>query len=250
MRNFCFLLILSFEMVILGCTGKAGPEGPSGSSGTPATQSFQAFFQNGVYPTSGYAGELDTWLNGTAGSPQNALPYLEVNTGANYLSYGRILTKFDVSSLPTNITVIAAEVWLKLEAATSIGSAPVTIGLHNLASSTFSGCHWLGNATWTGTGTGTWNTCTGDLTNNQLGYINPTTMSTVAFSSSVNGTSSFYKWNVDPAVVQSWLTSATNNTGLIFKSEGEFGEGTSSVGFYPYNDSTAGNRPTLIISYK
>lgn len=250
MKKQILVSVLGTGIFIYGCTGQKGPAGPAGITGAPSPLTFQTSFQNGVYPNSSYSGELDTWLNGGSGSAMNASPYLEVNTGSGSGAYGRILTKFDVSFLPTNITVISAQLWLKLESATNVGSSPVTIGLHNLAVSTFSACHWLSNATWVSDGSGGWNLCTGDGSSGQEGYINPTTMSTVVLSSAVNGTSSFYKWNIDPSVVQSWLTSVVNNNGLILKSEGEFGEGTSSVGFYPYNDATAANHAVLIVTYQ
>jgi hypothetical protein len=233
----------------LGCTGKQGPAGPAGTNGATPPNNLESSFQNGVNPNSGYNGELDTWVSGESGASEDATPYLEVNTGASITNYARTLLNFNVSSLPTNATVISAQVWLKLESATTVGSSPVTIGLHNFAADTFSGCHWLEGATWFTTGGTGWNNCTGDASVSQLGYINPTTMSMVVFTSAVNGTSNVYKWDVSPSVVQSWLTSATNNIGLILKSEGEFGETTSSVGFYPYNAAT-GDSPLLIVSYQ
>lgn len=244
----CLLVGLGF-MGYLGCTGQAGPAGPSGSTGSPGPNTYQATFQNGVFPTSGYSGELDTWLNGGGGST-NAAPYLEVNTGATYSNYGRAVLKFDVSSLPVNAQVATAEVLLKLNPGTAVGSSPVTVGLHNFTSNTNPGCHWVVSATWLSWGGGGWNSCTGDGSSGQEGYINPTTMSTVVFSSSVNGTNGVYRWRIDPAVVQAWLTSSTNNNGLILKSEGEFGETTSTVGFYPYNDATASNHAQLIVTYQ
>lgn len=245
------LVAILISAVLFGCDGKQGPAGPAGSNGTSAPNTFETSFQNGVYPNSSYLGELDTWLSGNAQTtPENATPYLEVNAGAAIANYARTILKFDVSSLPTNVSVVSAQVWLKVESATSVGSSPITIGLHNFASSTFSGCHWISNATWLSDGGSGWNSCTGDATPSQEGYINPTTISTVVLTSAANGTSAFYKWNLDPTVVQSWLTSATNNNGLILKSEGEFGETASTVGFYPYNDATAGNHPLLVVTYQ
>src|SRR5581483_3563398 len=168
------------------------------------------------------------------------------NTGSSYSNYGRILVKFDVSEIPVNAQVVSAEILLKLNSSTNVGLSPVTIGLHNFTSDTNPGCHWTINATWLSTGLTGWNACTGDSTQQQEGYINPIIVSTVVFSSSVNGTSGIYKWSIDPSIVQSWLTSSTNNNGLILKSEGEFGETVSSVDFYPYNDATAANHAQLI----
>lgn len=246
-----FFLLVVLGFIFVGCTGPQGPAGPSGSTGGPGPSYYQTSFQNGVYPNTSYAGELDTWLNAAApGTPTNASPYLEVNTGSTYSNYGRILVHFDVSSLPSNAQIIDAEVWLKLNSSTTVGSSPATIGVHNLASSTFATCHWSSNASWLGDGGAGWNSCTGDSSQQQEGYINPTVISTVVFSSSVNGASSFYKWDLGSSVVQSWLNNGSNNNGLIFKSEGEFGEPTSSVDFYPYNDATASNHPVLIIRYQ
>lgn len=242
------LVALFCTSFFLGCEGKQGPAGPTGANGTTPSNTFETYFQNGVFPSSSYNGELDTWLSGN-NTIEYASPYLEVNTSASITNYSRTLLFFDVSALPTNATVISAQVWLKLESATNVGSNPVTIGLHNFASDTFSGCHWSIGASWYGPGGTGWNSCTGDSSVSQLGYINPTTISKVIFTSSVNGTSNVYKWDISPSVVQSWLTNSMNNVGLILKSEGEFGETASSVGFYPYN-ATAGNSPLLIVSYQ
>jgi hypothetical protein len=248
MKSF-YVVSALLGFLFLGCTGKQGPSGPTGSSGAPAPNTFQTSFQNGVYPNASYSGELDTWLSGTGGSPTTANPYLEVNSGSAIVNYARTILRFDISSLPTNVTVLSAEIWLKLESATTVGSSPITIGLHNFASDTFSGCQWTINAGWTQDGLTGWSACTGDTSPGQEGYINPTTISTVVFSSAVNGTSNFYKWSLSPSVVQSWLTNSNNNNGLILKSEGEFGETASTVGFYPYNGTT-GDTPLLIVEYQ
>src|SRR5581483_6490640 len=210
MKALRLFLIISL-LLMVGCTGKTGPAGPSGLSGTPAVNTFQATFQNGGYPTTDYSTELDTWLNGASGTPTTASPYLEINTGSSYSNYGRILVKFDVSEIPVNAQVVSAEILLKLNSSTNVGLSPVTIGLHNFTSDTNPGCHWTINATWLSTGLTGWNACTGDSTQQQEGYINPIIVSTVVFSSSVNGTSGIYKWSIDPSIVQSWLTSSTNN---------------------------------------
>jgi hypothetical protein len=246
MRTLSFALLFGFSLILIGCNGKNGATGPAGSS---ATNAIQASFQNGVYPTSSYSGELDTWLNGGNGSPMNASPYLEINTGANVSNYGRILVYFNITSLPANATIVAADLLLTTESSINVGSSAITIGLHNLASDTDSGCHWTEAATWITNGLSSWSACTGDSSGQQEGYINPTSMSTVVLTSANNGLSQIFKWSITPSVIQSWLASTVNNNGLILKSEGEFGETASAVGFYPYNGTT-GNGAQLIVQYE
>jgi hypothetical protein len=125
----------------------------------------------------------------------------------------------------------------------------VTIGLHNLASDTFSSCIWNIQADWGQWGNSiAWFNCTFDSSAGQEGYINPTTMSTVVFTSANNGKSQIFKWSIDPTVVQAWVAGTYNN-GLILKSEGEFGEPTSTVDFFPYNGTT-GSTAQLIVEYQ
>jgi|SRR5579859_8054242 len=251
MKNFVCVALFCLILIVLGCTGQQGPSGPAGSNGTPASNTFQVTFQNGVFPTSSYSGELDTWLNGGAqATPEGVSPYLEITSGTSIGNYARTLVRFDVSSFPVNATIVSAELILKTETATNIGSNPLTIGLHNLASSTFNSCQWTSSATWGYWGGGLgWNLCTGDTSSGQEGYINPTAISTVVFSTSENGKSDYFRWTIAPSVVQSWLTATSNNNGLVLKSEGEFGETASAAAFYPYNDATASNHAQLIVTY-
>ncbi len=178
-----------------------------------------------------------------------ASPYLELNTGSAYSDYSRILIRFNVSTLPLNASIVSAELLLTTETQTTVSSSPITIGLHNLANDTFSACNWLFNANWGGwSGSQSWNLCTGDTTPQQEGYINPTTISTVVFTSANNSKSQVFKWSIDPTIVQAWVAGTYNN-GLILKSEGEFGEPTSAVDFYPYTDTT-GKAAQLIVEYQ
>ncbi len=251
-----FLRLIEVLLILISipaCTGKdgsTGPTGATGSPGTPAPLTFEAFLQNGVYPNTSYNGEIDTWLNGAAPTTnENASPYLEINTGSTIANYGRILTQFNVSSIPANASVVSAELLLTTETTTNVGSSPVTIGLHNFSASTLAACTWILQATWTTTGSRGWNQCDGgDISQGQEGYINPTTMSTVVFTFANNGKSQIFKWSIDPTVVQAWVAGTYNN-GLILKSEGEFGEPTSTVDFFPYNGTT-GSTAQLVVEYQ
>ncbi len=249
-----FILLGVVCLLFLGCDGKNGTNGANGSQGPtgPAGPTvFQASFQNGVFPTSSYTGQIDTWINGGASTTsENSAPALEITTGTSYTNYARILIRFDVSSVPVNAQIISAELILKSETQTNIGTNPVTVGLHDLASSLLPTCVWTAGADWvTYNASNGWNSCDGDSSGGQLGLINPTTVSTVVLSSSANGQSNFYRWTIASSMVQNWL--AGNNNGIILKSEGEFNESPSSlVRFFPYNDSTASNHPQLVLTYQ
>ena len=250
MFNIQMALIILFAALLPACTGKTGPAGPNGSNGTSASNTYQAILQNSVFPTSSYSGELDTWLSGgDYQSGENASPYLELNTSNAINNCSRILIRFDVSSIPVNASVVSSELLLTSETATVVGTNPVKVGLHNLASDTFAGCRWRSDAAWMAwTQSNEWNACTGDSSLQQEGYINPTTISTVVFTSANNSQSQVFKWSIDPTIVQAWVAGTYNN-GLILKSEGEFGEPTSAVDFYPYTDTT-GKAAQLIVEYQ
>ena len=135
-------------------------------------------------------------------------------------------------SIPVNASVVSAELLLTTETTTNVGSSPVTVGLHNFSASTLAACTWILQATWTTTGSKGWNLCDQRQSQGQEGFINPTTISTVVFTSANNNKSQVFKWSIDPSIVQAWIAGTYNN-GLILKSEGEFGEPHLTVDFFP-----------------
>ena len=234
---------------IFGC-GKDGATGPAGAQGSPAAPSFEAVIQNGVYQNGTYTGEIDDWLNaGTNTTSGSSSTYRRVMVGTNLTNYSRVINRFDVSSIPANATVLKATLELTTMSSTNVGASPVTIGVHNFASSMYPGCLWTLSASWVlYNGIGSWSGCSGDTTPQQEGYISIPALSTVVFTNSINGLSKVYEWSIPTSTVQSWI--AGTNEGLVLKSEGEFSEPTANVDFYPYNSTTATNNPILIVDYQ
>ena len=215
MKRIIVLFSLLSSFILAGCTGSQGPAGPTGGSGTPAANTFQATFQNGVYPDSSYSGEIDTWLDGgNASTSNNGNSYRRIKTGATYTNYGRLLVKFDISTIPVNVSVISAEVILQTQTTTSVSSTPVTVGVHDLASSLIPSCIWTLTATWNQyNGSNGWNACDSDATVGQQGMLNPTVLSSTTFTNAINGLSKPYRWTITPSVVSNWL--AGKNNGLV-----------------------------------
>ena len=246
MKN--ILILLASAILLTGCTGQNGSQGPSGPQGTSGPYTYQASLQNGVYQNGTYAGETDTWFASTGGNGYSNA-YRRVSTGANALSYSRVILKFNLSSIPTNSTIISAELVMRTLPSTSIGSSPVTIGCHNFISNEYSGgCTWNTTATWQNAWTSVlWANCSGDGSVTQAYYQNPA-FSTVTFTTATANPETV-SWSIPASVVQSWLTE-NNNDGLILKSEGEFNEPTANVDFSPYDDATPTNNPTLNVLYQ
>ena len=247
MKN--LLVILLGVITLVGCSGKTGDQGITGPQGSTGPYTYQASLQNGIWQNGTYNGELDTWFASTGGNGY-ANSYRRITTGTNVGGYSRSILKFDVSSIPTNATIVSAELVMRTLPSTSVTSTPVTIGCHNFITNEYSGgCTWNSTATWNNAWTSTaWSICSSDSSVSQLGYIQTPAFSSVVFTNSTTNPETV-SWSVPPSVVKTWLTQI-NNEGLILKSEGEFGEPAANVDFSPYNDATATNRPTLNILYQ
>src|SRR5258708_2278422 len=158
-------IALFFLIVILaGCAGKQGPVGPTGSQGGPGADDFEMTFQDGVFPTSSYAGTTNTWVD--AANPTTAhsgAASLRATMGSAASAYGRVLLKFDLSTMPQNAVVLKAALFLKTEATTSLsGGVTYLIGVNDMdvPAMVSGGCLWNLGANWNFyNGSGSWSTC-------------------------------------------------------------------------------------------
>ena len=238
----------------MGCGTKAGPIGPQGSTGASGPEGFEVSFQDGISPSASYAGTSNTWLDASNPLTSHSGPAsLRVAVGALSANYGRVLIKFDLSSLPQNAKILTAALLLKTQTTTNLSSGVTySIGVNDMdvPAMVSGGCTWTASlANWNFYGAGTWGTC---VTTPGAGFFRgynfvAAPMDTVTFTSAANGTSKVYGWNLTPSVVQAWISGP--NDGLVIGSNSDSGEQTGNIDFYPNADSTATNRPQLIISY-
>ena len=252
MKSFILSFVLGFVIVLTGC-GTKTVTGPQGSAGSPGPTAFQTTFQDGVLPNSSYAGTMNTWLDASNPTTSHSgAASLRVAMGSLASSYGRVLIEFNVSSLPQNATILAAELLLKTQTTTNLSAgATYSIGVNDMdvPAMVSGGCTWTLNANWNFYAGGAWGTC---VTTPGAGFFSgdsyvATPMDTVSFTSSDNGLSNVYAWNLTPSVVQKWI--AGPNDGLEIGSNLSSGELTGNIDFYPNTDATASNHPQLIVQY-
>ncbi len=243
------LLVGLVGSVLIGCSGQNGSSGSAGPAGPTGPSGFQEIYQNDVYPSSSYSNEFDAYVSGNVFlGAQGSSPYLELTTGNQQAYYTRILVQFTNFNLPSNVNLLAAEVWMTLETATNV-SGSVTIGAHAFSSSVYPTCAWNGTAYWDGPKSGSsWSACDNDQDFQQDGYFISTPMSTTVISSSANGTNNVYRFLLNVKTLQTQFTQGIIQ--FVLRSEGEFSsDGNSSIGFYP-NTDTAGKAPKLILTYQ
>lgn len=192
-------------------------------TGAPTTVSFQ----DGVSPTAGYSGTVTTYIWGTNPATDRSAEttYVVDTTVGNATDDRRGLLKFDLSSIPTNATVVGAtlEQWISAE-----------------------GQGWKVYrmlAPWTGTST--YNSLVGGVTNDGVeansteSYHNGVNLDTI-----VNVT---VRDNMLVSDIQNMITTPSTNYGWLIKGLDEAtGDG---VQFDGKMSATSTRRPKLIIRY-
>jgi hypothetical protein len=254
MNKISAVVILFAGLILVGCSTQTGPAGPQGSQGSSGPSALSFSYQDGVFPTSSYAGTTNTWLD--ASNPttsNNGSTTLHVAMGPATTNYGRELIKFNVSNIPVNAQILNAALILKTQTTTNLASGVTySIGVYDMGVSAMisGGCTWINSASWNlYNGAAAWSQCNGI----GAGFIRGShyvafPMDTVYFTSTANGTSKLYGWNLTPSVVQFWITGYNN--GLMVGSNSDTDETAGFIDFYPNTDATAANHPELVVSYK
>jgi hypothetical protein len=214
---------VAFLIFTVSC-GKTGPVGPDASGGRIM------HFQNGVFPTAAYAGCADTKLWQTSFANTNFGADFDSAIGIQSSEKKRLLLRFDVSAIPSTVTVTSAVITIKTSEL--LGTETPVMAFHKMKKT------WIeAEATWNKRNTSiSWLTAGGEF-------------DTSACSNSVSipvaeGT---YVWKIDKAVVQAWINNGTDNMGLLLKLNDETGY---SMARFLLSGSGAGeDGPELTVIY-
>jgi hypothetical protein len=152
-----------------------------------------------------------------------------MTSGSRY----RGLFKFDVSAMPvTKIIVDKAELVLKTTNIGNSGGAK-DVSVHSITAA------WTTYAGWSSSSnSSSWIALGGDFTSNTI------TPSAAQFDMDVN---SVITIELDPVVVQSWVTTPATNYGLILKSNDMSADNTCQI--YSSGAADPANRPLLKVWY-
>jgi hypothetical protein len=231
--------------VLASCKGRTGPAGPAGTDGKNTAT---AVFQNGISPA-GYSGCEDAALD--SGIPN-------YNTGAcGQLLIGgndtpeiyRAVIKFDLTYIvPVNVSVTSAVLTLYF-ADPSDSAGLNTYTAYELSRSWTEGMGACGvsgspdaNVSWDfydGAGN-SWFTAGGDFAADPAG--NTVVVGSVAAGSSMS-------FNLNPALVQSWIADPSSNFGVIIKGDQETGTGQYWASPCSSQNTQINLRPRLAVTY-
>jgi hypothetical protein len=222
------LCVLFFASCGAGDRGPAGPAGPDGGNLSVMN------FQDGVYPSTAYAGTSDSYINAGAGADINYGGADTMYLGFDGASGGaeRCVIKFDLSPLDSQpVTVKYAYITLYISQQTSFNNLNTTA--HKLISA------WdEGGITWNDGSSGVpWTAAGGDY-------------GAAAAGSSVLLDSKFVyvTFTLDAGMVQSWVTDPGRNYGVILISDIE---NSGFFGFFTKDYSiTPAQRPRLTVYYE
>ncbi len=190
-------------------------------------------FQNGVSPDGSYAGCEDTWV--WAYLPTGNFGDNTYGNGMGYYNSNikRSLIKFDLSSIPTIATVNSATLELYIS---KVDTNRTVEAYQVLQPWTRYGSTWI-----TYDGTNAWNTagCGGSGTDHASTAAASLAVTTSDLNSSITIT-------LPTSLVEGWIANSSTNNGLLLKVTDET---SGEIRFAPENDSTAANRPKLVINY-
>lgn len=189
---------------------------------TPITASFQ--YQEGVYETM-VDSYLTSWDATTNYGHQGAL---SIRTDG----VKRPVLKFDVSSIPSGVTILDARLWLYTSHYKS-HTQNLTVDVYGLKRS------------WTEMQT-TWNLAATGV-NWGAGGADDTSADRDATSSAsrvVSATNTWYNWDIT-ALTQAWINHTRDNYGMVLVGSGN----TVEMSFWASEYSTQNLRPKLVIQY-
>ena len=202
------------------------------TSPLPGTQTIT--FQNGVLPTTGYAGCMDNQVH--AGYPTTNYGNNDSGTIGNYGGVRRILVRFDVSAIPAGQNVVSAKLRL-YPTGWGGGGAPIRLEAYEVLRA------WTEMySSWNNYDTGlAWTTagCNGIGTDRS-----GTPAGTATFQPTVG---QWVEVTLPSSLVHGWYTTGSSNKGLLLKNYNENG---GYVVLASDSHTTAANRPMLVVKYQ
>ena len=210
----------------------------------PTTATYTVVLQYGLSPYPSYLSSFSDWVEfANPTTYHGGESGITLSSGSAASDLARSLVFFSLTDLPRNMRVVGAYVQLYL-GTNGIPSGTWQVGLHQAK------VQWIETATWNDTGLGgAWGAGklvpdTSPMTPGDS-YVSAA-MDTVSFtSSSTDG--AFYAWNLDPSVVQDWVSGTLPNYGLVLVSEGE---GSDSSGTMLFGSRSDGSHcPALYVTY-
>ncbi len=206
---------------------------PSSTTVAAYTESLvTTIFQNGVSPDSNYAGCEDAWM-----FTHNPDDNYGTNTWGDGMGYytgvKRSLIRFDVSDISSQATVSSAVLRLhmsKVEAERTLEAYQVLLPWTRLGTTwnSYDGGNAWGTSGCGGSGTDRASTSAASLT-----------VPTAAADS-------WIEISLPASLVQGWVDGTISNNGVLLKVTDET---SGEMRFSPENDSTAANRPQLVIEH-
>ncbi len=197
------------------------------ASGASVTQTFGV--RSGVDVV---AATVDTFISDETGEPTlNYGGSEELRSEADVSE--RILIRFDLASIPTSAVVSAASITVRIIQFDAAGTLTARPLLESWTEGTGDGSAGAANFTqrMTGTAWGTAGAGSPLSSGAVIGTATPTALADLTMT-------------IDPASVQTWVTTPAQNFGLIF-----FNSFTESIRIASTEDPTASARPMMTVTY-
>lgn len=225
------LAVTALVAILSSCTGKGDP-GAAGVAGPTGTDGYLVMeFQNGVMPSSAYAGATDVRIVSDPFEDNNYNAAASMQLGLQVPHYKRGIFKFLTNAyLGSGVKVKKA--YLTLYCSSVVTATPAFYLLP------ISGSWIESEATWiSATAAAMWSTAGGT-----------TQTAAVSNNVTVNTASKYYSFEITPSFVQSWIDTPAGNFGVLVRAVDESSSANEAI-FATDNSATPAMRPKLTIYY-